>query len=67
MNGTIELNVTGMRCEHCARAIVQAIRAGDPGAEVSVDLAGGIVRADTRQLRETLVSLIEEEGYGVTR
>ncbi|MBO1075838.1 heavy-metal-associated domain-containing protein (plasmid) [Roseomonas marmotae] len=56
-----------MRCEHCARAIVQAIRAGDPGAEVSVDLAGGIVRADTRQLRETLVSLIEEEGYGVTR
>ncbi|MFC7554763.1 copper chaperone [Pseudoroseomonas wenyumeiae] len=56
-----------MSCEHCARAITQAIRAEDPGAEVRVDLAGGTVRAVTALPRDKVVAAIEEEGYGVAR
>ena len=67
MNDTIELKVTGMSCEHCARAITQAIRAEDPGAEVRVDLAGGTVRAVTALPRDKVAAAIEEEGYGVAR
>jgi copper chaperone len=67
VNDTLELKVSGMSCEHCARAITQAIRAGDPGAEVQVDLAGGTVRATTALPRDAVEAAIEEEGYAVTR
>nr|WP_255722459.1 cation transporter [Pseudoroseomonas ludipueritiae] len=59
------MKVTGMSCEHCARAITQAIRAADPGAEVRVDLTGGTVRAVTTLPRDKVQAAIEEEGYGV--
>jgi copper chaperone len=65
VNNTIELKVTGMSCEHCARAITQAIRAEDPGAEVRVDLASGTVRAVTALPRDKVAAAIEEEGYGL--
>jgi copper chaperone len=65
VNNTIELKVTGMSCEHCARAITQAIRAEDPGAEVRVDLAAGTVRAVTALPRDKVAAAIEEEGYGL--
>lgn len=65
MNQDITLTVRGMSCDHCARAVTQAIRAEDPGAEVSVDLAGGTVRARTGLPRERVAALITEEGYTV--
>lgn len=61
----VELKVEGMSCEHCVRAVTQAIRAEDPGAEVTVDLAAGKVRAETRLPRERVAALVREEGYGV--
>jgi copper chaperone len=67
VNDTIELKVSGMSCEHCARAITQAIRAGDPGAEVQVNLAGGTVRATTALPRDQVEAAIEEEGYTIAR
>jgi copper chaperone len=67
VNETMELRVTGMSCDHCARAVTQAIRAEDPGAEVAVDLAAGTVRAVTALPRDKVEAVIEEEGYGVTR
>lgn len=65
MNNTIELKVSGMSCEHCVRAVTQAIRAEDPGAEVRVDLAAGTVRTTTALPRDKVAAAIEEEGYGV--
>ena len=41
----IELKVAGMTCQHCVRAVTQAIQAEDPRAAVQVDLAAGPVRA----------------------
>ncbi len=55
-----------MSCDHCVRAITQAIRARDPGAEVRVDLAAGTVRAETRLGREAVAEAVAEEGYKVT-
>jgi len=61
-----ELKVQGMSCGHCARAVTEAIRARDPGAQVEVTLEGGLVRAETRLDRAALAAAIEGEGYSVT-
>ena len=59
----VELKVEGMSCEHCVRAVTQAIRSEDPAAEVKVDLAAGTVRAETSLPREKVAALVAEEGY----
>jgi copper chaperone len=63
---TIALRVEGMSCQHCVRAITQAIRSQDPQAEVLVDLAAGTVRAETRLSRDAVAAAVAEEGYKVT-
>jgi Cu(I)-responsive transcriptional regulator len=65
VNDTMVLKVAGMSCDHCARAVTQAIRAGDPGADVQVDVAAGTVRATTASPRAAIVAAITEEGYVV--
>ncbi len=62
---TIALKVEGMSCQHCVRAITQAIRSQDPQAEVQVDLAAGTVRAETHLCREAVAAAVAEEGYKV--
>ena len=57
------LNVSGMSCGHCVRAITQAVQAGDPAAEVQVDLGAGEVRVSSRQSLEQLLQAIRAEGY----
>ena len=59
------LNVSGMSCGHCVRAIGEAIRALDGAAEVQVDRAAGEVRVDSRLSLEQLLAAIREEGYEV--
>ncbi len=61
----IELKVAGMTCQHCVRAVTQAIQAADPRAAVQVDLAAGTVRAETSLAREKVAALVAEEGYQV--
>jgi copper chaperone len=63
---TTELRVSGMTCGHCVRAVTTAIQARDPAAKVEVDLAAGLVKAETRLGREDLAAAIEGEGYAVT-
>ncbi|MBC9207189.1 heavy-metal-associated domain-containing protein [Roseomonas aerophila] len=65
MSETIELTVRGMDCAHCVRAVTQAIQAGDPAAQVAVDLASGKVRATTSLPRDRVETAIREEGYDV--
>jgi copper chaperone len=62
---TLELKVEGMSCGHCVRAVTEAIRAKDPGAQVAVDLAARTVRAETSLPREQVAAAIEQEGYTV--
>ena len=57
------LKVSGMSCGHCVHAITQAVQAGDPAAEVQVDLGAGEVRVSSRQSLEQLLQAIRAEGY----
>lgn len=57
------LNVSGMSCGHCVRAITQAVCALDDAAEVQVDLAAGEVRIASRLGLEQLLQAIRSAGY----
>ena len=63
----IELTITGMTCDHCVRAVTNAL-AGQAGTTVE-EVAIGTVRAAYDPARVTpqqLMDAIEEEGYEVT-
>ena len=62
---TVTLKVEGMTCQHCVRAVVEAIQARDPAAAVQVDLPTGSVTAETSLDRATLAALVSGEGYKV--
>lgn len=57
------LKVSGMSCGHCVRAITRAVQAGDPAAEVQIDLGAGEVRVASRQSLEQLLEAIRAKGY----
>ena len=57
--------VTGMTCGHCEKAVVQAIKAVDPQAEVKTDRTATRVDVQSEQTREALADAIREEGYAV--
>ncbi|GKS94818.1 cation transporter [Acidovorax sp. SUPP2825] len=59
------LQVTGMTCGHCERAVVHAVRQVDPEATVQVDLAQGKVVVESDRARDALAAAITEEGYTV--
>lgn len=59
------LKVAGMSCGHCVRAITTAVQAGDPAAEVQVDLGAGEVRVASQLSLEQLLQVIRAEGYAV--
>ena len=60
-----ELQVKGMSCQHCVKAVTKAIRAKDPQATVDVDLQQGSVKVQTVLSREATAHAISEEGYEV--
>jgi copper chaperone len=62
----ITLQVQGMTCGHCERAVRTAIQARDPAAEVRIERARGVVQAHTVLARSALVAAIAEEGYQVS-
>jgi copper chaperone len=63
MNHTF--TVTGMTCGHCEKAVIRAIKAIDPQAEVAVDRSQNKVEVQSGQAREVLAKVIVEEGYSV--
>ena len=69
INGNPSMNqtfiVTGMTCEHCERAVTNAVQQVDAQAEVHIDRASGQVDVQSGQPREALARAIAEEGYQV--
>lgn len=65
MTETITLEVEGMSCGHCIRAVTNAIQGLDQAAKVEVDLATKRVVAQTSLPRADLVRAVEEEGFSV--
>ena len=57
--------VTGMSCQHCERAVTQAVRALDPDATVRVDLEAQRVEIESSRPRTELAQAIRDEGYTV--
>ena len=62
---TTTLQVQGMTCGHCERAVTQAVQTFDPSAQVRIDRASGTVNIDSTAAREALAAAITEEGYTV--
>ncbi len=60
---SIELEVNGMSCTHCERAVQQAL-AGVPGVEaVTVDQAAGRASVEGNPDTEALLAAVAAEGY----
>jgi copper chaperone len=61
-----ELNITGMTCGHCEKAVKEALQSV-PGAErVDVDLASGHAVVEGPADLQTLLRVVEKEGYTAT-
>ena len=60
------LNVQGMTCGHCERAVTDAVKSVDPKALVKIDRASGKVEVESTSAREALAKAIAEEGYAVS-
>jgi copper chaperone len=58
-------NVKGMSCGHCEKAVTQAIRTLDPQAQVQIDRQQDRVQVQSDQSRESLATVIADEGYAV--
>ena len=58
-------DVEGMRCNHCAKAVTQAVRQLDPQAQIQVDLPRKKVEVESTQPREAIARAIADEGYAV--
>lgn len=67
MSQTIELNVTGMTCDHCVHAVTTAVKdvEGVVDAEVSLQDKSARITGDGIDLQKVLAA-IEEEGYAAT-
>lgn len=62
---THQLQVKGMSCQHCVKAVTKAIQALDEAATVSVTLPQGIVTVQTTLTRDITSKAITDEGYEV--
>lgn len=60
-----DFQVQGMTCQHCVRAVEDAVQALDAQAAVTVDLSTGRVAVQSQQPREALVAAIADAGYAV--
>lgn len=56
-------NVKGMTCDHCVRAVTQAVQTLDPAAKVKVDLAQGEVQVSGAVDDAAIIAALGEEGY----
>lgn len=62
----LELHVTGMTCQHCVRAVTEAVQGVAPAATVTVNLDTGIVRIDPAPSNAgPIEAAITEEGYTI--
>ena len=61
----ISMQVKGMTCQHCVRAVETAIGAVDDNAKVKIDLACGRVEVVSDAQRDAIVAAIVAEGYEV--
>jgi copper chaperone len=65
---TIDINVHGMTCAHCQKAVEKAVSTLDGVEKTDVNLESGKVHVTFNETQSTLKDIkkaIEEEGYQV--
>lgn len=62
----LEVKVSGMSCNHCVKAITEALQELHEGAEIQVDLSSGTVRVGSPLDSEAVSAAIEDAGFEVT-
>lgn len=67
MAQTIELDITGMTCDHCVNSVTTAVKdvTGVSDAKVSLETKSAVVEGDGFDVQQIL-DAIEEEGYSAT-
>jgi copper chaperone len=60
---SLEFTVPDMACGACANTIEKAIKAIDPGAEITADTTTKLVKIATSSPAETVKQAIENAGY----
>lgn len=61
----MNLEVDGMTCGHCERAVTKAVHSVDPAAKVAVDRSSGRVAVESAGDPQAVRRAIEAEGYAV--
>ena len=56
-------DVTGMTCDHCVRAVKEAVSQADPAASVHVDLKAAQARVESIVPASRLEEAIRGAGY----
>ncbi len=59
----MQFQVDKLSCQHCVRAVTEAIKASDTQATVSVDLALKQVTVSSTLPAERVIDAMAEEGY----
>ncbi len=62
----LKLNVEGMTCQHCQKAVKEALERVGGVEAVEVDLASGEARVTGATDVQLLIRAVEEEGYRAT-
>ncbi len=62
---TKTLQIKGMTCEHCVRAVTKALQGVAGVDKVAVDLGAGRARIDGSADDAALVKAVEKQGYEV--
>lgn len=62
-NTTTQLNVEGMTCEHCQRAVKGALEHVPGVVRAEVDLAAGRALVEGSADVQMMLSAVEAEGY----
>ncbi|OGB02063.1 MAG: heavy metal transporter [Burkholderiales bacterium RIFCSPHIGHO2_12_FULL_61_11] len=59
----MEFDIPAISCSHCIKAITETVKALDPEAKISVDIASKKMTLETSKDRLTVVEALTEAGY----
>ena len=59
----MQLQVDNLSCQHCVRAVTEAIRTRDAQATVAVDLTSKQVAVSTALPADQVIAALVDEGY----
>jgi copper chaperone len=62
-----QFKLPDMSCNHCVKAVTQALTTADPACRVDIDLPGQTVTVQGTAAREQLAQALADAGYPPAR